>query len=85
MSAGLKQQYPCGCETRAGMESISWIKCPVHEAAPDVLEALADLLERCGTVSPFGGESSVKAVRAAGKFLASLDRARAVIAKTVRR
>lgn len=63
------------------MESISWIKCPTHDAAPELKEALADLLERCNTVSPFAGKSSVKAVRDAGKFLASLDRARAVIAK----
>lgn len=40
---------------------------------------LTVLLDRCGSVSPFAGQSSVKAVRQAGKFLAAMDSAKAVL------
>jgi hypothetical protein len=51
------------------------------KAAPDLLAAAEVLLENSGHISPFGGESSVKAVRAAGKYVAAIDALRAAVAK----
>lgn len=53
----------------------------LEAAAADLFIALKTLIEASGHISPLGGESSVQAVRRAGKYLAALDRAQAVIAK----
>jgi hypothetical protein len=50
-------------------------------AAPDLLAALQNILDRGGHLSPFGGEASVAAVRKAGKYVEAVDAARAAIAK----
>jgi len=49
--------------------------------APALLAALKTLIERSGHMSPFGSEASVKGVRLAGKYMAALDAANALIAK----
>ena len=49
-------------------------------AAPDLLEALENLINASDHISPFGGESSVKAVRLAGKYMKAFDEARAALA-----
>lgn len=39
-----RERMPCGCEMRLGMESISWVRCPLHEAAPKLLAAAKTVL-----------------------------------------
>jgi hypothetical protein len=50
-------------------------------AAPDLGAALEGLLAASQHVSPFGGESSVKAVRLAGKYMEAVDAAERAIKK----
>ncbi len=51
-------------------------------AAPELLEALAALTKMCGAVQVFEqGDASVRGVKWAGDFMATLEKAQAAIAK----
>ena len=67
------KEYPGIPESEANARLIS--------AAPDLLAALQNLLEKSGHLSVFGSEPSVKAVRQAGDYIKAVDVARAAIAK----
>lgn len=47
----------------------------------ELVEALAGLIAASGHMSPFGSEASVKNVRLAGRYMAAIDRANAVLKK----
>ncbi len=55
-------------------------------AAPDLLEALTELADRCGSVRPFHNDVSLETSKdglSAARFLTAVDKARAAIAKAL--
>lgn len=74
----------CECETKvhADGSGVEVYFCPLHAAAPELLEAMEELIANSDHISPFGSDvSSVKRVRLAGKYIKALDNAKAAIRK----
>ena len=66
---GHREGFRCGCRVAVGMESVSLAYCPMHRAAPELLETLkeatADYAHMCDEDSESDGAMLLRKMRAA--------------------